>query len=109
MAAQPNEILELDKMQHLLPGGWSFVRFRGNKRWIWLAQCHRTRQIVAYAIGDRSETTCRLLWERVPAAYKCGLLYTDFWSAYGEVLPEGQHRATGKGTGQTCRPNKASY
>jgi len=81
---------------------WSFVRFRRNKRWIWLAQCRRTRQIVAYAIGDRSETTCRLLWERVPAAYKRGLLYTDFWSAYTEVLPEGQHRATGKGAGQTC-------
>ena len=81
---------------------WSFVRFRRNKRWVWLAQCRRTRQIVAYAIGDRSETTCRLLWERVPAAYKRGLLYTDFWSAYTEVLPEGQHRATGKGAGQTC-------
>ena len=57
---------------------------------------------VAYAIGDRSETTCRLLWERVPAAYKRGVLYTDFWSAYTEVLPEGQHQATGKGAGQTC-------
>ncbi len=97
---------------------WSFVRFRKNKRWVWLAQCRRTRQIVAYAIGDRSETTCRLLWERVPPAYKRGLLYTDFWSAsalvclcfglpllwsaYAEVLPEEQHRATGKGAGQTC-------
>jgi len=74
VAAQPNEVLELDEM-------WSFVRFRKNKRWVWLAQCRRTRQIVAYAIGDRSETTCRLLWERVPPAYKRGLLYTDFWSA----------------------------
>ena len=81
---------------------WSFVRFRKNKRWVWLAQCRRTRQIVAYAVGDRSEATCRLLWERVPASYKRGLLYTDFWSAYAEVLPEGQHRATGKGAGQTC-------
>lgn len=81
---------------------WSFVRFRKNKRWVWLAQCRRTRQIVAYAVGDRSEATCRLLWERVPPAYKRGLLYTDFWSAYGEVLPQAQHRATGKGAGQTC-------
>lgn len=81
---------------------WSFVRFRKNKRWVWLAQCRRTRQIVAYAVGDRSEATCHLLWERVPASYKHGLLYTDFWSAYAEVLPAGQHRATGKGAGQTC-------
>ena len=54
------------------------------------------------AIGDRSEATCRLLWERVPLAYKAGLLYTDFWAAYTEVLPQELHRATGKGAGQTC-------
>ena len=95
MSAQTDDVLELDGM-------WSFVRFRKNKRWVWLAQCRRTRQIVAYAIGDHSEETCRLLWERVPTAYKRGVLYTDFWSAYADVLPDGQHRATGKGAGQTC-------
>ena len=103
-------------MQHWLPGRWSFVQFRKNKRWVWLVQCRRTRQIVAHATGDRSETTCHLLlhwqaWkvERVPASYKRGVLHTDFWSAYTEVLPEGQHQATGKGAGQTCPPNKASH
>ena len=77
-----------------------------NKRWVWLAQCRRTRQIVAYAIGDRSEATCALLWSRIPKAYKKGIkkgiLYTDFWSAYALVLPQKRHRATGKGAGQTC-------
>ena len=82
-----------------------------------LALCRRTRQVVAYAIGSRDEATCRALWERVPPAYKTGLLYTgllytgllytgllytDFWAAYAEVLPQEQHRATGKGAGQTC-------
>lgn len=57
---------------------------------------------MAYVIGSRGERSCRLLWERVPLAYKGGLCYTDFWAAYAEVLPEGQHRATGKGEGQTC-------
>ena len=52
--AQTEDVLELDEK-------WSFVRFRKNKRWVWLAQCRRTRQIVAYAVGDRSEATCRLL------------------------------------------------
>ena len=36
-------VLELDEMQHWLSGGWSFVFRRKNKRWIWLAQCRRTR------------------------------------------------------------------
>ena len=90
-----DDVLELDEV-------WSFVKSRRNKRWVWLALCRRTRQIVAYAIGDRSEVTCRLLWGRVPAPYRRGLLYSDFWSAYAEVLPAAQHRATGKGEGQTC-------
>ena len=30
------------------------------------------------------------------------MCYTDFWSAYAEVVPQEQHRATGKGDGQTC-------
>jgi IS1 family transposase len=64
-------VLELDEL-------WSFVRLRRDQRWVWLAQCRRTRQVVAYAIGDRSEATCRLLWGRVPAAYRGGLCYTDF-------------------------------
>ena len=81
---------------------WSFVCRRKNKRWVWLAQRRRTRQIVAYVIGDRSESTCALLWSRIPKAYKKGLLYTDFWSAYALVLPAKRHRATGKDAGQTC-------
>ena len=81
---------------------WSFVFRRKNKRWVWLAQCRRTRQIVAFAVGDRSETTCALLWTRVPKGYKKALLYSDFWEAYQAVLPDEQHEATGKGAGQTC-------
>ena len=81
---------------------WSFVLRRKNKQWVWLAQCRRTRQIVAFAIGDRSETTCALLWGRVPKGYKKALLYSDFWGAYQAVLPDEQHEATGKGAGQTC-------
>lgn len=81
---------------------WSFVLRRKDKRWVWLALCRRTRQVVAYVIGGRGEASCRLLWERVPPGYKGGLLFTDFWAAYAQVLPKGQHRATGKGEGQTC-------
>ena len=92
---QEAETLELDEL-------WSFVLRRKDKRWVWLAQCRRTRQVLAYVIGSRGEQSCRLLWERIPAGYKGGLLYTDFWAAYAEVLPEEQHRATGKGAGQTC-------
>jgi insertion element IS1 protein InsB len=38
--------LELDEL-------WSFVLKRANKRWIWIALCCATRQVVAYVVGDR--------------------------------------------------------
>jgi InsA N-terminal domain/IS1 transposase len=40
-------ILELDEL-------WSFVLKKANHSWIWIALCRRTRQVVAYAVGDRS-------------------------------------------------------
>jgi IS1 family transposase len=80
---------------------WSFVLKKDQQAWIWIALCRKTRQVVAYAIGDRSEKTCWILWESIPQAYRIGRCYTDFWSAYQAVIPEEQHRAIGKETGGT--------
>ncbi len=87
--------LELDEM-------WSFVLRRANKRWIWVALCRATRQVVAYAIGDRSEATCRELWERAPAAYRRAHCFSDFWEAYQLVIPAEQHTPVGKQSGETA-------
>jgi len=51
-----------------------------------LALCRQTRQVVAYYIGDRSEESCRKLWERVPETYQGGHCYSSFWKAYREVI-----------------------
>src|SRR5438552_812063 len=40
-------ILELDEL-------WSFVLKKAHDSWIWIALCRQTRQVVAYAVGDRS-------------------------------------------------------
>ena len=88
-------ILELDEL-------WSFVLKKTNKAWIWIALCRKTRQVVSYAIGDRSEKTCRCLWEAIPPVYRAGHCYTDFWQAYQAVIPEEQHTAVGKETGETA-------
>jgi IS1 family transposase len=72
-------ILELDEL-------WSFVLKKTNQAWIWIALCRKTRQVVAYAVGDRSERTCRTLWEAIPQAYRKGQCYTDFWKAYQAVI-----------------------
>ena len=91
---QAEDVLELDEL-------WSFVLNKSNKRWVWLALCRRTRQIVAYVIGDRSEATCRRLWERIPEAYRHCRTFSDFWEAYQLVFPEETHSSVGKDSGQT--------
>jgi len=91
--AQDGDVLELDEL-------WSFVRFRKNKRWLWTVMCRRTRQIVAFAIGDRSAKTCLKLWKRIPVAYRRCHSFSDFWEAYQEVFPAETHRSVGKESGQ---------
>ena len=87
--------LELDEV-------CSFVLKKARKRWVWLALCRATRQVVAYAMGNRGEATCRRLWERIPEAYRGGYCYSDFWKAYREVIPAEQHVAVGKDSGETA-------
>jgi len=64
--------------------------------------CRKTRQIIAYVIGDRSKATCQKLWDSLPQAYSKGHCYTDFWDAYQAVIPKNQHTAVGKETGETA-------
>jgi len=94
LPAQIDDVLELDEV-------WSFVFIKTAKYWLWTAICRRTRQIVAFVIGDRSETTCHKLWEQIPQEYKGCQSYSDCWEAYQLVFPEATHECIGKGSGQT--------
>jgi len=81
---------------------WSFVDNKGNKQWVWLAIDAKTREIVGVYIGARDESAARELWKSLPPVYRqCAVAYTDFWAAYGAVLPSKRHKAVGKETGKT--------
>lgn len=77
---------------------WSYVKNKTHKRWIWLGLCRRTRQVVAYAVGDRSEKTGRKLWQCVcelpgkSSRYRNARLYTDAHDVYKLFLPKALHR-----------------
>jgi IS1 family transposase len=61
-----------------------------------------TREIVGVYIGARDEEAARNLWKSLPPVYRqCAVVYTDFWAAYGAVLPSKRHHAVGKETGKT--------
>ena len=75
---------------------------KGNKQWVWLALDANTREIVGVYMEACDETAARQLWKALPPIYRqCAIVYTDFWAAYGAVLPSKRHRAVGKETGKT--------
>lgn len=76
-AAQADDVLELD-------GLWSFVGSK--KRWIWIALCRRTRQIVAYFIGGCSEEDCWRLWSWIPHSYRHCATFSEFGESYDQVF-----------------------
>lgn len=89
-------ILELDEL-------WSYVASKAQKIWIWLALERQTRRIVGIAFGDRSDATCRAMWQSLPPDYrKRALLYSDYWASYANVLPSKRLHQVGKDSGETA-------
>ena len=67
-------MLELDEL-------WSLVRSKEEPAWVWVALDRETRPVVAGCLGDRSEESCRYLWEPVPGPWREATGYTDFREA----------------------------
>jgi len=77
---------ELDEM-------WSFVYKKTNKKWVWIAQCRRSRQVIAFYVGNRSRDAARELWKKIPNKVKQkGYFYSDDWDAYKGVFPPERHK-----------------
>ena len=89
LPAQNHDVLELDEL-------WSFVGKRQQKRWLWIALCRRTRQIVSFHIGRRNASSCRQLWQKIPVEYASCACVSDAWHTYPEVIPRHLHTVAGK-------------
>lgn len=87
-------MLELDEL-------WSFVQSKAQTVWLWIALCRRTRQVVAYTVGDRSEAGAKSLREHLPSDYRRCATRSDFWLAYQAAFPARTHRFCGKEEGET--------
>jgi insertion element IS1 protein InsB len=75
----------------------SFVQKKANKQWVWIAMDAKTRQIIAFHVGDRSHTSAEHLWAKMPPAYRQhATFYTDQYVVYAKVIPAAQHRAISK-------------
>ena len=95
LPASVDDVLELDEI-------WSFVLKKDHPRWLWAALCRRTRQIVAFVIGDRSKATCHRLWRAIPDGYQQCQTCSDLYTPYRHVFPETSPHCVGKETGETA-------
>ncbi len=94
MPAEWDDVLELDEL-------WSFVGQKEQQRWVWLALCRRTRQVVAYWVGDRSQTSGLQLWRQIPTDYVRCRSVSDGYRAYRAMFDQERHQMTNKPTGET--------
>lgn len=99
LPVQAQDVLEVDEMG-------SFVAKRANKRWVWTVLCRRTRQIVAWVVGDHSEATGQRLWDAIPLPYRVCRSFSDFWRAYAAVFPAETHQQVDKASGQTAHQER---
>jgi insertion element IS1 protein InsB len=75
----------------------SFVQKKANKQWIWLALDAKTRQIIAFHVGDRSRQSCKKLWAMIPQAYRQHATFsTEQYVVYQGVILAAQHYPIGK-------------
>jgi insertion element IS1 protein InsB len=73
LPAQPGEVV-LSRLEAEADEMWSFVQKKANKQWIWIAMDAKTRQILAFHVGDRSGASGKQLWANVPEV----LIPSDF-------------------------------
>ncbi len=56
----------------------SFVKKQANTQWIWIAMDAKSRQVMAFHVGDRSRSSAKQRWAKIPEAYRQhATFYTD--------------------------------
>jgi insertion element IS1 protein InsB len=72
------------------------VKTKANKQWIGMAMDAKTREIIAFHVGDRRDSA-KALWANLPGVYReQATFHTDQYDAYQGVIPVERHKAIGK-------------
>ncbi len=95
LPAENGDVLALDEL-------WSVVQSKAQTLWLWVALCRRTRQIVAWTLGDRSQQSAADLRASLPKEYRARATRSDLWEAYAAAFPARTHRCCPKAEGETC-------
>jgi insertion element IS1 protein InsB len=93
---KPTDVV-IDQLEAEADAMWSFVKKKANKQWIWLAMDAKSRQIIAFHVGDRSRESAKALWAKVPDVYQHhATFHTDQYEVYNGVIPAERHKAITK-------------
>ena len=96
LPAQPTAVV-MSRLEAEADEMWSFVQKKANKQWIWIAMDAKTRQIIAFHVGDRRGESGKALWANIPLVYReQATFHTDQYEVYKGVIPAEQHRAITK-------------
>ena len=83
---------------------WSYVQNKDNQRWLWLAIDHKTRTVLAYAFGTRTDEVFSEL-KRLLEPFGINTFYTDNWGAYSRNIPDENHVVGKDNTQRIVRKN----
>lgn len=70
---------------------WSFVRNKKNQRWLWVAICQYTGQILAFTFGKRTNECCHRL-KKMLRPFNIRYYQTDDWQSYRAEIEAGKHK-----------------
>jgi len=80
----------------------SCIGKKANKPWRWMAMEIKTRQIMAFHVGNRRRKCAEQLWTKIPVADReLETCFTDRYEASKGVMPATQHKAIHKLTRTT--------
>lgn len=89
--------LEVDEM-------WSFVGAKRRQAWLWYAFAPRTKQVIGWVVGRRTDQTCQRLLDKL-ADCRVTRFYTDEWESYQKLIPSYRHWIGKLGTQRIERHN----
>jgi insertion element IS1 protein InsB len=97
-----HSVIQLLQLEAEADEMYSFVASKENKQWVWIAIDINTKQVIAFYVGNRSASSAKALWQRIPQVYRdCAIFHTDGLAAYKSVLPAERHQVCAKSTGHT--------
>ena len=89
--------VEVDEM-------WSFVEKKSKQSWLWYAFSSKTKQVIGYVRGRRTDAVCAQLLAKL-ASCQVTRFYTDWWDSYGKLIPSHRHWVGKVGTQRIERNN----